>query len=237
MERTFVMLKPGVLQRRITGELIGRFERKGLRIIAIKLVRLDRHTVETHYAEHKGKDFYEKLVSYTLSGPVIAMVLEGEDAIGAVRRLTGPTSTADAQPGTIRGDFAACTRLNIVHASDSAASAKRETALFSGIPISANGPTVTGTGFSIRPWDRRPGNNAGHGAPAVPDPRTGGATGFTASCPPPRGDNALLLRTMNRKDSADGRGSVHRVPEGGLFPSSIFGEVCFAEPPLSHPVT
>jgi nucleoside-diphosphate kinase len=128
MERTFVMLKPGVLPRRIAGEVISRFERKGLRIIALKLLQMDTAMVEAHYAEHRGKDFYDKLVEYTLSGPVVAMILEGDDAIPIVRRLAG--STADAAPGTVRGDFAARTRLNIVHASDSPAAAAREIALF-----------------------------------------------------------------------------------------------------------
>jgi nucleoside-diphosphate kinase len=130
MEKTFVMLKPGVLQRRIVGEVIRRFEQKGLKIVALKLTRLDQTMAETHYREHKGKDFYEKLVEYTLSGPVVALILEGEDAVAAARRLAGPTRTGDAAPGTIRGDFACQTRLNIVHASDSPASAERETALF-----------------------------------------------------------------------------------------------------------
>ena len=125
-----MMLKPGVLQRRILGEAIRRFERKGLKIIALKLTRPDRSLVETHYGEHRGKDFYEKLVEYTLSGPVAALILEGEDAVAMTRRLAGPTNAADAPPGTIRGDFACRTRLNIVHASDSPASAERETALF-----------------------------------------------------------------------------------------------------------
>jgi nucleoside-diphosphate kinase len=130
MERTFVMLKPGVLQRRILGEAIRRFERKGLKIIALKLTQMDRALAETHYAEHRGKDFYEKLVDYTVSGPVAALILEGEDAVAMTRRLVGPTNVADAAPGTIRGDFAYRTRLNIVHASDSPASAEREMALF-----------------------------------------------------------------------------------------------------------
>jgi nucleoside-diphosphate kinase len=130
MERTFVMLKPGILPRRITGELISRFERKGLRIIAIKMLRMDRGMVESHYADHKGKDFYDELVEYTLSGPVIAVILEGEDAVSLVRRLVGPTDVRECPPGTIRGDYAARTRLNIVHASDSPESAVRETALF-----------------------------------------------------------------------------------------------------------
>jgi nucleoside-diphosphate kinase len=130
MEQTLVLLKPGVLQRRIVGELINRFERKGLRIAAIKMLRMDRALAETHYAEHRGKDFYEKLLEYTVSGPVIALILEGEDAIVRMRLLAGPTDIRDSLPGTIRGDFAARTRLNIVHASDSPASAERETALF-----------------------------------------------------------------------------------------------------------
>jgi nucleoside-diphosphate kinase len=91
---------------------------------------MDTAMVEAHYAEHAGKDFYEKLLAYTLSGPVIAMILEGEDAIAMVRRLVGPTDVHNSLPGTIRGDYAYQTRLNIVHASDSPASAERETALF-----------------------------------------------------------------------------------------------------------
>ncbi|MDR1636617.1 MAG: nucleoside-diphosphate kinase [Treponema sp.] len=130
MERTLVLLKPGVLQRRIAGEVISRFERKGLKIVAFKLLRMDRSLVEAHYAEHRGRDFYDKLVEYTLSGPVAAMILEGEDAIALVRRLAGPTNLLEAPPGTIRGDYAAQTRLNVVHASDSPASAEREIALF-----------------------------------------------------------------------------------------------------------
>jgi nucleoside-diphosphate kinase len=130
MERTFVMLKPGTLQRRIVGEVFSRFERKGLKIIALKLLRMNKLMAESHYAEHKGKDFYEKLVEYTLSGPVIAMILEGEEAISVIRRLVGATNFHDMESGTIRGDFAGRTRLNIVHASDSPASAERETAFF-----------------------------------------------------------------------------------------------------------
>jgi nucleoside-diphosphate kinase len=130
MEKTFVMLKPGVLQRRIAGEVLSRFERKGLKVVALKLLRINRELAEAHYAEHRGRDFYEKLVDYTLSGPVIAMVLEGEGAVAVVRRLTGPTNLSEAPAGTIRGDYAAQTRLNIVHASDSPASAEREIALF-----------------------------------------------------------------------------------------------------------
>jgi nucleoside-diphosphate kinase len=130
MEKTFILLKPGCLPRRIAGEVLSRFERKGLKITALKLLRMDKPMAEIHYAEHRGKDFYEKLVEYTISGPVIAAVLEGEDAVDVTRRLTGPTSPGDALPGTIRGDYAARTRLNIVHASDSPESARREIAFF-----------------------------------------------------------------------------------------------------------
>lgn len=130
MERTFAMLKPGVLQRRIVGEVLSRFERKGLKIVGLKLMQLDQKLVEAHYQEHVGKDFYEKLVAYTLSGPVVAMVLQGDGVIATVRRLVGPTDVNNALPGTIRGDFAYQTRLNIVHASDSPASAEREINLF-----------------------------------------------------------------------------------------------------------
>jgi nucleoside-diphosphate kinase len=130
MERTFVMLKPGVLPRRIIGEVISRFERKGINIIALKMMKIDKSKAEVHYREHRGRDFYEKLVVYTVSGPVIAMVLEGDGVISRVRRLTGATDINESMPGTIRGDFAASTRLNIVHASDSAESAGREIELF-----------------------------------------------------------------------------------------------------------
>jgi nucleoside-diphosphate kinase len=124
------MLKPGVLQRRIVGEVLSRIERKGLKIIALKLMKISRELAETHYAEHKGKPFYDKLVEYTISGPVVAFVLEGNDAVVKLRRLCGPTDVMESAPGTIRGDFCFTTRLNIVHASDSPASAAREIPLF-----------------------------------------------------------------------------------------------------------
>jgi nucleoside-diphosphate kinase len=130
MEQTFVMLKPGVLPRRICGEIIRRFERKGLKIVGLKLLRMGRTLAEALYAEHKGRDFYEKLLEYSLSGPVIAMILEGEGAVLLVRHMIGPTNIAEMAAGTIRGDFAAQTRLNVVHASDAPASAERERGLF-----------------------------------------------------------------------------------------------------------
>lgn len=129
-ERTFVMLKPGVLQRRIAGNIIGRLEAKGLKIMALKMIQLETATVETHYAEHKGKAFYPPLLDYMTRGPVIAMILEGEDAIGQVRTLCGSTDPNNAAPGSIRGDFAQKANRNIIHASDSPASSEREIALF-----------------------------------------------------------------------------------------------------------
>ena len=129
-ERTFLMMKPGILQRRLVGEVLSRIERKGLKIIGLKMMRIDDELVRAHYAEHIGKAFYEKLAEYTLSGPVVAMVAEGDDAIATMRRLIGPTDVTAALPGTIRGDFAFHTRLNVLHASDSVASAEREIPLF-----------------------------------------------------------------------------------------------------------
>ena len=130
VERTFTMLKPGVLARRISGEIISRMERKGFDIIAAKLVRIPRTLAETHYAEHRAKPFFGELVDYITSGPVFAMILEGDDAIALLRKLCGSTRAEDAAPGTIRGDYAMHTGLNIIHASDSPASAEREIALF-----------------------------------------------------------------------------------------------------------
>jgi nucleoside-diphosphate kinase len=130
VERTFTMLKPGVLARRISGEIVSRIERQGFDIIAAKLVRIPRVLAETHYAEHRDKAFFGELVDYITSGPVLAMVLEGDDAIALLRKLCGPTRAEDAAPGTIRGDYAMHTGLNIIHASDSPASAEREIALF-----------------------------------------------------------------------------------------------------------
>lgn len=130
IERTFMMLKPGVLARRIAGEIISRIEKKGFDIVAAKLLRLPRPLAEAHYGEHRGKDFYERLVDYITSGPVFAMVLEGDSAILLLRKLCGSTLTEESLPGTIRGDYSMHTGLNIIHASDSPESAAREIALF-----------------------------------------------------------------------------------------------------------
>ena len=129
-ERTFAMFKPGVLQRRLLGEVINRLEKKGFNIIAMKMLQVDEALGERHYGEHKGKEFYEPLMKYMLSGPSVAMVLERENAIKVLRQITGPTNPEEAAPGTIRGDYGVITRRNILHASDSKESAEREIALF-----------------------------------------------------------------------------------------------------------
>lgn len=130
IQRTFAMLKPGVLQRRIVGEVITRFERKGLKIIGLKVLSIPPLMAATHYAEHKGKSFYEDLVSYIVSGPVVAMAIEGEEAIQLVRRICGPTAVCESLPGTVRGDYCIHTNHNIIHSSDSPESAARELKLF-----------------------------------------------------------------------------------------------------------
>lgn len=130
MERTFVMMKPGVLQRRIAGEVLSRFEKKGLTLVAMKMFRLSEEQAKKHYAEHVDKPFFQQLIQYIISGPVIAMAFEGDNAVAIVRQLCGATKVSDAQAGTIRGDYALHTNVNIVHASDSTQSAARELALF-----------------------------------------------------------------------------------------------------------
>ncbi len=130
MERTFVMLKPDAVQRAIVGEIISRLERKGLKIVAMKMLKVDRELAERHYAEHRGKPFFEGLVGYITSSPVVAMVVEGKDAVKVVRTLVGATNPIEAQPGTIRGDYGLDVGRNVIHASDSKESAEREISLF-----------------------------------------------------------------------------------------------------------
>ncbi len=129
-ERTFVLLKPDAVQRALVGEIVGRFEGRGLKVVAMKMVRVPRSLGETYYAEHKGKPFFEPLMSYITAGPVVAMVLEGDGAVAAVRRMMGKTNSAEAEPGTIRGDLALTIGRNLIHGSDSLESAKREIPLF-----------------------------------------------------------------------------------------------------------
>ncbi|MBN1109501.1 MAG: nucleoside-diphosphate kinase [Methanomassiliicoccales archaeon] len=130
MERTFVMLKPDAVQRGLMGQIVARLEARGFRPVAIKFMRIPRELAERHYAEHKGKGFFPKLIEYITSGPVLVMVWEGDNIISVMRGMMGKTNPVEAVPGTIRGDFAQQTGRNIVHGSDSPESAKREIELF-----------------------------------------------------------------------------------------------------------
>ncbi|OFW57662.1 MAG: nucleoside-diphosphate kinase [Candidatus Solincola sediminis] len=130
LQRTLVLIKPDGVRKGLVGEVIGRFERLGLRMVAMQLMAIDQALAARHYGEHKGKDFYRPLIDFITSGDVVAMVLEGEAAISVVRKLMGPTDPAEAPPGTIRGDFAVSIDHNIVHGSDGPDSAKREIGIF-----------------------------------------------------------------------------------------------------------
>ena len=130
MEQTLVIVKPDGLQRRLIGQIISRFERKGLKIVGLKMVRISEKLAREHYSVHEGKEFYEPLIRYITAGPVVLMVVEGIAAIDIVRSLAGPTFGVDAPAGTIRGDLAASKRYNLVHGSDSRESAGKEIALF-----------------------------------------------------------------------------------------------------------
>ncbi len=130
MERTLVIIKPDAVQRGLIGEIVARLERRGLRIAALKLVHMDKALAERHYAVHQGKPFYEKLIGYITSSPVVVMVLEANDVIDIVRRTMGATKPAEADPGTIRADLALEVGRNLVHGSDSAQSAAYEIPLF-----------------------------------------------------------------------------------------------------------
>ncbi|RKD30568.1 nucleoside-diphosphate kinase [Thermohalobacter berrensis] len=126
MEETLVIIKPDGVKRGLVGEIINRYERKGLKIKNCKLINADRETLRKHYVEHEGKDYFRKLIQYMQEGPIIVMVLEGNEAIKLVRNINGNKDFTKAIPGTIRGDFASSITKNIVHGSDSVESAKRE---------------------------------------------------------------------------------------------------------------
>lgn len=126
MQRTFVAIKPDAVQRGLVGEIIQRFEKKGFKIVGLKLVRLDRKIAEKHYEEHIGKPFFESLVEFITSGAIVAMVIEGIDAVETVRKMMGATNPKNAEMGTIRADFALFMERNVVHGSDSPESAERE---------------------------------------------------------------------------------------------------------------
>ena len=130
MERTLILIKPDAFARGLTGEIIARFERKGLRLVAMNLMTMARDLAARHYAEHEGKSFYDELVTFITSGPLVAMVLEGEQAVVAARQVIGATDPLQATTGSIRGDFAIAVGQNMVHGSDSTESAAREVALF-----------------------------------------------------------------------------------------------------------
>jgi nucleoside-diphosphate kinase len=130
MDRTLILVKPDAFARGLTGEIIARFERKGLRIVAMRHMIVDRALAERHYAEHAERPFFGELVDFITSGPIVAMVLEGVDAVRAARQLIGATNPLEADPGSIRGSFAIEMGENMVHGSDSPESAAREAALF-----------------------------------------------------------------------------------------------------------
>jgi nucleoside-diphosphate kinase len=130
MERTLILVKPDAFARNLTGEIIARFERKGLKLIAMKLMTMNRELAQRHYAEHEGKPFFEELVTFITSGPLVAMVLEGEKAIEAARQVIGATNPLQATTGSIRGDYAIEVGQNMVHGSDAPESAAREIGLF-----------------------------------------------------------------------------------------------------------
>ncbi len=130
MERTLILLKPDCLHRRLVGCVLQRFEQKGLRLAAMKLVQVSRGLAERHYAVHKSKAFYESLLKFITSGPTLALILEGREAVAVARNLIGATDGAKAAPGTIRGDFALSVQNNLIHGSDSPENAATEVALW-----------------------------------------------------------------------------------------------------------
>ena len=130
IETTLVLVKPDGVRRGLCGEVVARFERRGYELRGARLLKITKALAQQHYAEHKGKPFFGELVSFITSGPVLALAVRGEDAIAGVRTMMGATHPANAAPGTIRGDFATLLSENVVHGSDSKASAKRELALF-----------------------------------------------------------------------------------------------------------
>lgn len=130
MEKTLVIIKPDGVQRRLVGEIIARFEKKGLKIAGLKMMHIDKEIAERHYGAHKGKKFYESLMLFISSSPVVVLALEGGNAIAIVRKMMGKTFGSEAEAGTIRGDFGVSNSFNLVHGSDSPESAETELALF-----------------------------------------------------------------------------------------------------------
>jgi nucleoside-diphosphate kinase len=132
LDRTLILVKPDAFERGLTGEIVARFERKGLKIVAMKHMVVQRDQAEEHYAEHKEKPFFGDLVDFITGGPLVAMVLEGHEAVKAARQVIGATNPIEAAPGSIRGDFGLEVQTNLVHGSDSPESAARETKIFFG---------------------------------------------------------------------------------------------------------
>lgn len=130
MEQTYAMVKPDGVERGLIGEIVAKIEKKGIKLVAGKLIQIDRKLAEQHYAEHIGKPFFEDLIGFITSGPVFAMVLEGDDVIKIARRMMGKTNPLEADAGTIRAEYAVHTNRNVIHGSDSPESAKREIQLF-----------------------------------------------------------------------------------------------------------
>lgn len=130
MERTYLMVKPDGVQRNLIGEIVSRFEKKGFQLVGAKLMQVTKEQAETHYAEHKERPFFGELVDFITSSPVFAMVWEGENVIATARQMMGATNPKDSAPGTIRGEYAATVGKNIIHGSDSPASAEREIGIF-----------------------------------------------------------------------------------------------------------
>src|SRR5215469_7135710 len=130
MERTLIIFKPDAVQRGLCGEILARFERKGLQVVGMKFTRLPQQLVETHYDPHRGKPFYPGLVKFMTSSPVVVLALEGKDAIAIARKMMGATFGSKAEPGTIRGDYGVSNSFNLIHGSDSPESAQRELGLF-----------------------------------------------------------------------------------------------------------
>ena len=130
MERTLVLVKPDAVQRRLVGRLLARFEQKGLKLAALKMLQVSEELARRHYAVHEGKPFYEPLIRFIPSAPTVALVLEGKRAVEVVRKMMGSTFGPDAEPGTLRGDFAVSNRFNLVHGSDSPQTAAAEIALY-----------------------------------------------------------------------------------------------------------
>ncbi len=130
VERTFAMLKPDTVQRKLAGEVIARFEKKGLKLVGMKLIHMDNALAGRLYEMHKGKGFFNELIKFATSGPVVPMVWEGDNAIAVVRKIIGKTNPQEAEPGSVRGDYAMFMTKNIVHASDTQENAKKEMSIF-----------------------------------------------------------------------------------------------------------